>query len=336
MNSIVTNKQVLKAKDYSAQDSCINVIYGSDENYQFGAGVSAVSLLINNPQIIFRFHFFFNTVNAQFLDKLRLITEQFSTEIIVYELDNALLKKLPSSDVWSSAMYFRLIAFDYLSSDYDYALYLDADVMCNGRLDLATDLIENNICGVIADDLGVRTKSGSRLHTPELVETYFNSGVMFVNLKKWHEEQITTKCFELLSADNAKALYKYPDQDVLNLLLKDKLVLLDKRFNTIYTLKNELYDSTHQKYSKIITIDTVLIHYTGVTKPWHTWANYPASQPFYRALEQSPWVITDLKPATKFVERKKEYKHLFKQGALVAGCISGIKYLFEKFNGKKR
>lgn len=336
MNSIVTHKQVLKAKSNSSQVNCIDIIYGSDENYQFGAGVSAVSLLINNPHVFFRFHFFFNTVDTQFLDKLRQITEQFSAEIIVYELDNALLKKLPSSDVWSSAMYFRLIAFDYLSSDYDYALYLDADVICNGSLGLATSLIENSVCGVIADDLGVRTKSGSRLRTPELVDTYFNSGVMFVNLKKWHEEQITTKCFELLSADNAKVLYKYPDQDVLNLLLKDKLVLLDKRFNTIYTLKNELYDSTHQKYSDIITIDTVLIHYTGVTKPWHTWANYPASQPFYRALEQSPWAITDLKPATKFVERKKEYKHLFKQGALVAGCISGIKYLFEKLNGKKR
>ncbi len=29
-----------------------------DENYQFGAGVSAVSLLINNPNTFFRFHYF--------------------------------------------------------------------------------------------------------------------------------------------------------------------------------------------------------------------------------------------------------------------------------------
>lgn len=30
-----------------------------------------------------------------------------------------------------------------------------------------------------------------------------------------------------------------------------------------------------------ITNSTILIHYTGVTKPWHTWGiNYPASQFF--------------------------------------------------------
>lgn len=109
----------------------------------------------------------------------------------------------------------------------------------------------------------------------------------------------------MLSAENAKQRYKYPDQDVLNLILRDDLELLSQRFNTVYTLKNELYDSTHQKYQQVITPETVLIHYTGVSKPWHAWANYPASQPFYKALMQSPWTTNDLKPATKFVERKK-------------------------------
>ncbi|MDD9340043.1 MAG: glycosyltransferase [Providencia heimbachae] len=336
MHNIVLNKYVLKSQNNHSEMTDLNVIYGSDENYQFGAGISAVSLLTNNPQVFFRFHFFLDKVSPRFLDKLRLITEQFPAEIHLYELDNKQLKMLPASDVWSSAMYFRLIALDYLSVDYDYALYLDADVVCNGAFELEASLIDGKVCGVIADDISVRMKSGERLNTPELINTYFNSGVMFVNLKAWHNEQITDKCFELLSLANAKELYKYPDQDVLNLILRDKLVLLNKRLNTIYTLKNELSDSSHQKYTNTITTDTALIHYTGVTKPWHTWANYPASQPFYRALEQSPWTIADLKPATKFVERKKEYKHLFKQGHWAAGSLSGIRYLAEKFNGKKR
>lgn len=104
-------------------------------------------------------------------------------EFHVYELDNKLLKTLPASDVWSSAMYFRLVALDYLSIDYDFALYLDADVVCNGILDLTTNLIKDKVCGVVADDIGVRTKSETRLHAPSLAKTYFNSGVMFVNLK---------------------------------------------------------------------------------------------------------------------------------------------------------
>ncbi len=159
---------------------------------------------------------------------MKVISHQFSAEFHVYELDNQLLKTLPASDVWSSAMYFRLVALDYLSKDYDVALYLDADVICDGQLDLAANLIEDKVCGVIADDIGVRTKSETRLHTPQLSETYFNSGVMFVNLKKWHEKRVTLQCFELLSAENAKQRFKYPDQDVLNLILRNDLILLNK------------------------------------------------------------------------------------------------------------
>ncbi|EOD2822406.1 TPA: lipopolysaccharide 1,2-glucosyltransferase [Providencia stuartii] len=338
MNNLITNKYVLGevGKADNTLLSCLDVIYGSDENYQFGAGVSAVSLLINNPTTFFRFHYFLDKVSSDFLEKLKVIASQFQVEFHVYELDNKLLKTLPASDVWSSAMYFRLVALDYLSSDYDFALYLDADVMCNGILDLTTNLIKDKVCGVVADDIGVRTKSETRLHAPSLAKTYFNSGVMFVNLKKWHEKQITQQCFELLSAENAKQRYKYPDQDVLNLILRDDLELLSQRFNTVYTLKNELYDSTHQKYQQVITPETVLIHYTGVSKPWHTWANYPASQPFYKALMQSPWTTNDLKPATKFVERKKEYKHLLKQGRFIKGFLSGSQYLFMKMFRSKR
>ncbi len=121
---------------------------------------------------------------------MKVISHQFSAEFHVYELDNQLLKTLPASDVWSSAMYFRLVALDYLSKDYDVALYLDADVICDGQLDLAANLIEDKVCGVIADDIGVRTKSETRLHTPQLSETYFNSGVMFVNLRSGTKNEL--------------------------------------------------------------------------------------------------------------------------------------------------
>ncbi|HEM7188861.1 TPA: lipopolysaccharide 1,2-glucosyltransferase [Providencia rettgeri] len=338
MNNLITNKYLLNEGANTSNSSlpCLDVIYGSDENYQFGAGVSAVSLLINNPNTLFRFHYFLDKVSSSFLDKLKVISHQFPAEFHIYELDNQLLKTLPASDIWSSAMYFRLVALDYLSKDYDVALYLDADVICNGQLNLAADLIKDKVCGVIADDIGVRTKSETRLHTPKLAETYFNSGVMFVNLKKWHEKRVTQQCFELLSAENAKQRFKYPDQDVLNLILRNDLILLNQKFNTVYTLKNELYDRTHQKYQTIITPETVLIHYTGVSKPWHKWANYPSSQPFYKALAQSPWTKDDLKCATKFAERKKEYKHLLKQGSYLSGILSGIYYLFEKHTKKRK
>lgn len=76
-------------------------------------------------------------------------------------------------------------------------LYLDADVICDGQLDLAANLIEDKVCGVIADDIGVRTKV-KRDFTPQLAETYFNSGVIFVNLKKWHENELLSNVLSCL------------------------------------------------------------------------------------------------------------------------------------------
>ncbi|MGL9750976.1 MAG: glycosyltransferase [Symbiopectobacterium sp.] len=62
---------------------------------------------------------------------------------------------------------------------------------------------------------------------------------------------------------------KYQDQDALNMLLLGKTFLLPRKYNRIYSIKSELYDRTHQKYKKIITNESVLIHYVGTTKPWN-------------------------------------------------------------------
>lgn len=62
----------------------------------------------------------------------------------------------------------------------------------------------------------------------------------------------------------------------MNVLLKGMTIFLPREFNTIYTIKSELKDKTHQKYKELIKEDTLLIHYTGATKPWHKWAIYPS------------------------------------------------------------
>ncbi|CAA2929458.1 hypothetical protein ARSQ2_00550 [Arsenophonus endosymbiont of Bemisia tabaci Q2] len=54
---------------------------------------------------------------------------KYNSNIIIYLLDAEELKKLSTSDFWSYATYFRLIAFEYLSTNINSILYLDADVI---------------------------------------------------------------------------------------------------------------------------------------------------------------------------------------------------------------
>lgn len=107
-------------------------------------------------------------------------------------------------------------------------------------------------------------------------------------------------------------------------------IYLAKDFDTIYTLKNELYDRSHRKYQQTITDKTVLIHYTGITKPWHSWAGYPSASYFNIAREQSPRKKYPLKEARTVAEMQKQYKHLFAHGEYIKGITSLIKYKLKK------
>ncbi|CSG30737.1 lipopolysaccharide 1%2C2-glucosyltransferase [Shigella sonnei] len=169
-----------------------------------------------------------------------------------------------------------------------------------------------------------------RLNIPEMNGRYFNAGVIYVNIKKWHEANLTPYLLTLLRGETKYGSLKYLDQDALNIAFNMNNIYLAKDFDTIYTLKNELHDRSHRKYQQTITDKTVLIHYTGITKPWHSWAGYPSASYFNIAREQSPWKKYPLKEARTVAEMQKQYKHLFAHGEYIKGITSLIKYKLKK------
>ncbi|MBA0197058.1 lipopolysaccharide 1,2-glucosyltransferase [Pectobacterium brasiliense] len=312
-----------------ADNDTLNVAYGIDKNYAVGCGISVASILINN-NINFTFHIFSDDFDDDFIKKIDILAERFKTKIVLYKINSEMLKTLPCTDIWSHAMYFRLLAFSHLSDKISSILYLDADVMCKGSLaQLITLNTAPHVAAVIRDLPETQKKSASRLNMAALEGEYFNSGVLFVNLKIWNELDLTKKTFEKLR--NGDESIQYPDQDVMNILLHNNVIFLPREYNTIYSIKNELSDPSHQKYKESIKDGTILIHYTGVTKPWHKWAKYPSTLYFQHAQKNSPWSTGDLKDADTFVEMKKKYKHLLKRGKYLSGLICAFKYSLKKY-----
>ncbi|MFJ5364653.1 glycosyltransferase family 8 protein [Pectobacterium punjabense] len=312
-----------------ADNDTLNVAYGIDKNYAVGCGISVASILINN-NINFTFHIFSDDFDDEFIKKIDILAEKFKTKIVLYKINSEMLKTLPCTDIWSHAMYFRLLAFSHLSDKISSLLYLDADVMCKGPLaQLITLNTAPHVAAVIRDLPETQKKSASRLNIAALEGEYFNSGVLFVNLKIWNELDLTKKALEKLR--NGDESIQYPDQDVMNILLHNNVSFLPREYNTIYSIKNELIDPSHQKYKESIKDDTILIHYTGVTKPWHKWANYPSTSYFQHAQQESPWSVRDLKDADTFVEMKKKYKHLLKKGKYISGLVCALKYSIKKY-----
>ncbi|MCL6378793.1 lipopolysaccharide 1,2-glucosyltransferase [Pectobacterium brasiliense] len=312
-----------------ADNDTLNVAYGIDKNYAIGCGISITSILINND-IDFTFHVFSDDFDDEFIKKLNILSGKFRTKIVLYKINSEMLKTLPCTDIWSHAMYFRLLAFSHLSDKVSSLLYLDADVMCKGSLAQLHKLdTAPHVAAVIRDLPETQKKSANRLKIAALEGKYFNSGVLFVNLTIWNELDLTKKIFDKLR--NGEESIQYPDQDVMNILLHDNVIFLPREYNSIYSIKSELKDSSHQKYKEIIKNTTILIHYTGVTKPWHKWASYPSTSYFQHAQQESPWAVRDLKDADTFVEMKKKYKHLLKKGKYISGLICALKYSIKKY-----
>lgn len=90
-------------------------------------------------------------------------------------------------------------------------------------------------------------------------DSYFNSGVMLFNLALFRKE-IKLEDIMALIEEKREAL-RYFDQDVLNCLLKNHIKLCSQEYNT------QTY--SFDQYSLSDIKDTaVVIHYTGLPKPW--------------------------------------------------------------------
>ncbi|WP_272539967.1 lipopolysaccharide 3-alpha-galactosyltransferase [Providencia sp. PROV197] len=326
---------VTKQIDLSSSDTVIgggslHVSYGIDRNFLYGCGISIASLLKANSDISFSFHVFTDYFDDEQSRLFKALAEQYKTSIKIYLIDCEQLRSLPSTKNWSYATYFRFIIADYFSNQLERMIYMDADIMCQGSLKPLLDIQfeQDEIAAVVPErDKVWWQKRADALGIPSIASGYFNAGFLVLNLVNWSKFDISTKAMELLSQETVKAKLSYLDQDILNMLLTEKVIYLDGKYNTQYSINYELQKG---KKENPITSDTVLIHYIGPTKPWHEWANYPTAQPFIDAKNASPWKDIPLLKAKSSNHLRYCAKHLSYQKRYFACIKNYLKYLLKK------
>ncbi|EUD07076.1 lipopolysaccharide 3-alpha-galactosyltransferase [Providencia alcalifaciens] len=326
----ITKQIDLTAENMVAKGDCLNISYGIDRNFLYGCGISIASLLKNNLGTSFYFHVFTDYFDAEQEKLFRELAEQYSTSIKIYLVDCEQLKSLPSTKNWSYATYFRFIIADYFSGQLDRMIYMDADIMCQGSLsDLLNIKFEENQIAAAVPERGPEwwEKRADALGIPSIKNGYFNAGFLVLNLVHWTRDDISTKAMDLLSDDEVKAKLSYLDQDILNILLTEKVVYLDQKYNTQYSINYELQNG---EKDNPITNQTILIHYIGPTKPWHEWANYPVAKAFLEAKNASPWKNIPLLKAKSSNHLRYSAKHFFKQKLYWLGIKSQIQYFLAK------
>lgn len=161
----------------------IHITFGVDSKFIFPTGLAMTSITKYNKNVMF--HIFVDYVEAKDIARIEKLTQTCDFTCKLYYIDNTELLKLHQTANWNWAMYLRLIAADYLAKSLSRVLYLDADVMCCGKLNnlYFTDFNGKSIAAV-EDYFPDALAKENRMKPIGVKGNYFNSGVLLIDLNR--------------------------------------------------------------------------------------------------------------------------------------------------------
>lgn len=286
-NQLVKQKIILARAKNSGVLPEVHIAYGADNNFSTGTSVSAASVLNNNPQLVPHFHIFTDCVSAEFVTRWQEYARQRDYSMTVYLIDTDALSALPVKARWPSAIYFRIVAIDYLADAVERLLYLDSDIICcNSIAGLMNIGMGNDAVAACLDiDFIEEGERVALMNAPQVRNKYFNSGVLLINGPAWRQQAISENIVRGLCDPQIKDALLYYDQDLINIAVAGRVHFLDDKYNVQYSLNDEYKGSPCALAGNI-----VFLHYIGATKPWHEWASaYPSAAPFLAHKSRSPW-----------------------------------------------
>ncbi len=195
-----------------------------------------------------------NISELNFVDMTKFVTNVFLDKF----LDKSAVKHM------SIETYYRLF-IPTVFPQYDKVLYLDSDLIVYEDLtELYNIDINDFYAGVISEGPAFFKSSfgvdGKKIKMEDyLVEklnihdkTYFNSGIMLLNLDKMRKDNIQEKALSFLFKNYPLA---FCDQCVLNSILNGKVKFLDRKYNVFSSYSDKNVPS--------------ILHFAGPKKPWN-------------------------------------------------------------------
>ena len=209
----------------------LNVLYQSDDNYAMVSGISIVSLLENNKHLdeinIYYCDYKISKININRLNRLVAGYKNSSLHFIDAQPYDKIFKQLgvkPWHGVYVT--WLKLLAFGDISLTTDRIIFINGHTIINGSLDALIELdFDDNIMALSYDAL---TNDHKKTIGLDETDGYYNCGIMLINHKKWQKEN-TTKLIK--SHLGEKSDYLVADQDLCNVLFKDKIKLLEPTYN---------------------------------------------------------------------------------------------------------
>lgn len=242
----------------------IPIVYAVDDNYAPFLCVSLKSILDNMNKDYFLKVYILNTgISEKNKSRIIEIAEENCNNVDVEYVDvadrmDSLKDKTHLRDYYTNAIYYRIF-IPSLFPQYEKIIYIDCDIVLINDISKLynVDLGDNIVAAVHEEAMSSFDCFGSYseefLGVPRM--QYFNSGLLVINTAEYRKETIETKFINLMLSEKFEVA---PDQDYLNVLLKDRVKLVDVGWNKTPIPGKKFPD-------KLIS----LIHYKLNFKPWH-------------------------------------------------------------------
>lgn len=273
----------------------INIVACASDNYTMQCGVMMCSVCENNRTEAINFYIF---VDNKFTDAhkkdLEDLVGKYPQKRICFLLitDEQIQRFLPfETYFYTRHVFYRLLMAELLPKSIDKVLYLDCDIIVRHSLCSLWEInIENVFAGVVHDAQEAVISKFNRLGY-SYDKGYFNSGVLFVNLKYWREKDATHLLLDFIEKYPTEIVL--PDQDPLNVVFQDNKVFLPFTYNFqsgfLYNPEAMLIDySKYQREIIRVINDPVILHLSG-ERPWIKGCAHPYKDEYFKYRALTRW-----------------------------------------------
>lgn len=316
------------AADITAQPGSFHIAFCVDNHYFRSMGATILSIIDNNPGVHFTIHILAFSVSDEHRARLVKLEQQHPVKTYIHIVSPDRFSQFShfiASTYYSPAIFTRLAIPEVLKDYTDKVLYLDADILCVGKIDrLMTMPIEQTVAYVVPDAEATTVRRATALKLKQI--KYFNSGVLYINIKKWLELDITASTIHALLTGGSDL--RFPDQDALNIALADHCTYMAVRWNYLYGLIGDLEND--QRAMRDVG-NAVFLHFAGAVKPWADWCGHDSRQIFTKYHQMSPWADMPMDAVPQnYKEMRMNSRFLWKRGEYANSVGWFWKYLMAR------
>lgn len=269
----------------------IHIACNIDGNYVQHCAVTLVSIFENNRESKFCIHIVATGLTKDDENILSSLATKYGNTVSFYAPDEKLLEGFAIkkfSKRISMATYYRCILADLLPTTIDKLIYLDCDIVILGDIRPFWNIPLEGIGVAAVEDIGCNEPQRYQILQYPQEDSYFNAGVLLINLDYWRKHNITKACIDYYQKYPERILFN--DQDLLNSVLHKDKILIDLCWNVqdgFYRTPKVISKEWKDKFVEVLK-NPIILHYTN-RKPWDYDSQHPLKDEYFKYLALTPW-----------------------------------------------